>query len=263
MYSSAMRAYGRGEVDLREIPAAFCWTKMGAEAGQPLTGILQRKELERAAGGGIFAWGIGSSLGSGLKRLLQSNRAPSVIFSEMKAKPRAMDAKPQAIVLWLSYVSPDGDINPLPEHVVVTSRATLAGGKPKGRHYALFCDSDAPLYQDPGGEIYFGQLRNLDSGKPLGFSQVTSVVQRYELDPASGPRYPITFRARLAWPYFARLANPVRLSEKRVLELEKFSGTDSKRDADEWRHWAVATRNEAMRSVIHDRNPGNQLSLSV
>jgi 4-aminobutyrate aminotransferase-like enzyme len=46
------------------VPDIFCWTKMGTEAGQTLGTILRRKELERQAGSGIFAWGIGNSLGA-------------------------------------------------------------------------------------------------------------------------------------------------------------------------------------------------------
>ena len=35
-------------LDGTAIPGPFCWTKMQAEAGEPIEGIVNRKELERS-----------------------------------------------------------------------------------------------------------------------------------------------------------------------------------------------------------------------
>lgn len=42
----------------RSTPEVFCWSKMGPESGETLDQILRRKEIERVANGGFFAWGL-------------------------------------------------------------------------------------------------------------------------------------------------------------------------------------------------------------
>lgn len=39
------------------LPACFCWTRFGTEAGQSIDQIFERKEQERAANGGLFFGG--------------------------------------------------------------------------------------------------------------------------------------------------------------------------------------------------------------
>jgi hypothetical protein len=64
-----------------------------------------------------------------------------------------------------------------------------------------------PLTPGELARVRFGGLRNLRSGKPLGASQVTAVVQR--TNDECGTEYVIALRARLVEPYFVRLADPV------------------------------------------------------
>lgn len=86
---------------MNSIPDVFCWTKMGTEAGQSLTTIRQRKELERRAGGGVFAWGIGNSLGTAIydAQRLSPTGYIEVLFTEMLGKPKLIDAKPSQMLL--------------------------------------------------------------------------------------------------------------------------------------------------------------------
>src|SRR2546426_10436984 len=95
---------GTGPNNWPELPEIFCWTKMQAEAGQPLELILRRKEAERAAGGGLFFWGIGTSVARKLLQMLERGLHLKVLFSVMKAKPKPEDSSPAGISLWTSYV---------------------------------------------------------------------------------------------------------------------------------------------------------------
>jgi len=124
------------------VPNAFCWTKMGTEAGQTLDTILRRKELERRAGGGVFAWGIGNSLGSTAKLAMQESTEGKidVIFTQMKSVAKRIDVEPSQVLLWLRYVDENDQLVDLPSHSIITSRGktTLSGSKRS--HYALICN---------------------------------------------------------------------------------------------------------------------------
>ena len=61
-------------LDGTAIQGPFCWTKMQAEAGEPIDGFVNRKELERLCGGGEFWWGVGESRGRRRHRV-QGGRA--------------------------------------------------------------------------------------------------------------------------------------------------------------------------------------------
>ena len=65
---------------LKDLPKAFCWSKMGAEAGEQLERIIQRKEIERIANRGVFSWGVGTSLGDSLEVFRKESEPVSVIF---------------------------------------------------------------------------------------------------------------------------------------------------------------------------------------
>lgn len=191
-------------------PAAFCWTRMGAESGQALERILLRKDLERRAGGGLFVWGIGNGLGSGLNRLLAIEPQPQVLFSPIHGPAAAADENPIGVLLWLHYVRNDGTLATLPPASFVTSRDASGKGRVKTSHFALFCHAEEPLAAAELGILHFGDLRNLETKKPVGFSQVTAVVDRG--GSASGDRqYPVLLATRLMHPYAARLATPVPL----------------------------------------------------
>jgi hypothetical protein len=193
-----------------EIPQVFCWTKMGTESGQPLETILRRKELERRSGDGLFAWGIGNSLGmsTDLARKMSPYGEVDVLFSPMKSTPKPVDVEPPQVLLWLGYVDVDGSIVSLPSHMLVTSR----GGSEKRSHYALLCYSAEEIRADGAHILDAAYARNLASLNPIGASQVTSVV-RYENKLNGKPEKPyrIAFQAKLHGKGFVKLAHPIAM----------------------------------------------------
>lgn len=193
-----------------QLPATFCWTRFGPEAGEPLAGILERKERERSANGGIFYWGIGNALGPGIAELVGTSDQPEVLFSAIRSRPRTKDLSPAVTFRWTVAEDLDGRRFGLPPTVVVHSaRDAIDSGRP---HYALVCSSDQPLQLRDLGRLHFAALRNLRSGAVLGASQVTAVVRRLEIPPTDGAEYVVALRARLVAPYFVKLRDgvPVR-----------------------------------------------------
>lgn len=187
------------------LPGAFCWTRFGVEAGEPVEHILARKERERHLAGGVFLWGVGSPVGTALRVLAHLHPHPEVLFSPIGGSPQLHDRRPESVVRWLAAEDPDGVPFPLPVGAVVTSRVTL-----RSRRYALVCYREEPLRLDLGGPRLCREgLRNLLSGAPVGSSQVTAVVIR---DPGwAGPAdrgYPVALRAQLVPPYLVRLRDP-------------------------------------------------------
>lgn len=188
---------------------------MGSEAGQALDVILRRKEMERQAGRGTFAWGIGNSLGSSpdLARQLTPDGGVDILFSPMKSAPKAIDVTPPCLFLWLSYRLPDGSFANLPSHMLITSRGGASGSE-KRAHYALFCERSEEIDLSANlGVIDAVCARNLVSQNPLGASQVTAMVRyRRAESPLPQKPYPILFRARMHGEGFVRLGSPVVLS---------------------------------------------------
>lgn len=184
---------------------------MEAEAGQPLSAILIRKELERAAGSGIFFWGIGNALRERVAELVRRTPSPQVFFSVMKSRPRSVDADATNVLMWTSYVDSNGHTHPLPDHVLVLSRSVTTTA-PKTRHYALVCHSQTSLSHGHLATLDAGHLKNLGStAQRLGFSQVTAIVEHAQQRPL-GPMYTVAFRATLVVPHFVRLAQPLPLT---------------------------------------------------
>ena len=158
------------------LPPAFVWTKMGAESGEALAAIIQRKEYERWLGDGMFAWGIGNALGSAVSALAAETPNPMVVFSAMPSKPKTEDAQPTSVLLWTAYEDDLGAAHPLPAHMVVTSRGH-AGGADKVRHYALFCHSQAPLLNSTGVEgVAPAALRNFTTA--VSYTHLTLPTKR-------------------------------------------------------------------------------------
>lgn len=220
----------RGEV----LPSVFCWTKMGSESGQGLDAILQRKELERQSGGGLFSWGIGNSIGPALKHAREAVGSPSLtaLFTAMKSAPKNIDVAPNALVIWLGFTDECGSIAKLPEHMLVTSRAHGPSGAKKRSHYALICRRSSPIKTlDEFRRLNSSCVRNLVSAGRVGYSQVTSVV-RYntELAEPNSIAYPVMFDAELAGPWFVRLANPVAIEGILLKMYERACASQSSSD---------------------------------
>jgi hypothetical protein len=212
------------------LPISFVWTKFGTEAGQTITEILERKERERIANDGLFFWGIGNAVGPSIMALLASMKSPEVLFSPMKSPARAQDVSPESVVAWTSAAGLDGKPYSLPVCSMITSRFSVG----RLHHYALVCSSDSPLADPQKPSIRANEriapaaLCNFLTGRPLGASQVTSVVQQRAQPNSEGCLYPVSFRARLAPPYFVRLSAPRpvtgRVVESWAKELS-FSGS--------------------------------------
>lgn len=214
--------------EAEDVPGLFCWTKMGVEAGQDLRSILRRKELERQAGNGIFVWGIGNSVGPTIREVVANNKNLPVLFSPIQSKPRLVDVKPAALIVWLSYIDDRGEARPLPGHTLVTSRGDDPRTGSQKRHYALLCHSERSLLEEAPDEVDFDELRNAATSKTLGFSQVTALVRRTPREVGGigspGRRYQVPFKAELFSPYCVRLADgaslPSSLAEE-IVEVAK------------------------------------------
>jgi hypothetical protein len=179
------------------------WTRIGSEAGEPVNAIVERKEAERQAGGGLFCWGVGNPPSSGIATLVEARAPINVVFSLMRSNAKAIDHSPGSVLRWRAYLDAAGKVRPLPAHVRVTSR----GGK--DRHYALMCWSDEPLVLSDYCAFDHSVHRNL-SGAPIGATQVTALVRRISPDSAT-PLYRTGFGARLVESYWVKLveAEPV------------------------------------------------------
>jgi hypothetical protein len=210
-----------------EIPERFCWTKFGSEAGEGIDKILARKDRERVTNGGVFLWGIGNSVAPGIRALVRHEDEPAAIFSPMRAKAKTIDSAPARVVVWRGARGVDGREWDIPRGSTVTSRGDSSGGMRKRSHYALVCRSDAPLRHSSArsAQLRFGSICNLLSGSPLGYSQVTSVVGYRECNSDAGPLYAIGFRARLVYPYFVELFDPIVTDTSSLVSLN-FNGTE-------------------------------------
>ncbi len=192
------------------LPDLFCWTRFGTEAAESIEQILVRKEQERLANGGLFLWGIGNALGPSMKELTRRVARPEVVFSPIRSAPKSIDVEPSMIVSWTAGEGLDGRFFALPTHSRVTSRFDPSGRKLN--HYALVCFSDTPLLPLRNEDkIAFIQLRNLRTGRPVGASQVTAVVQNVGEAETATTMYDVAIRARLVHPYFVRLLRAVQL----------------------------------------------------
>ena len=199
-------------------PISFVWSRFGTEAGQTIDSILQRKERERLANGGVFYWGIGNAVGPSVAALVSQADRPEVLFSPIKSPARQEDAHPQCVVTWTEAIGLNGDPYTLPFRSLITSRFTVG----RQHHYALVCSSDSPLTNAHNADrstsegIFLGDLCNFLTGRQIGASQVTAVVQRRGQQSASGTVYPVSFRAKLVPPYFIRLSAPRPISREHV-----------------------------------------------
>lgn len=194
------------------LPVCFCWTRFGTEAGQAIGEIFERKEQERTANDGVFFWGIGNAIGPSIRELLRRTAIPEVLFSPIRSAPRLADAKPPSVVAWTAAETLGGEPFQLPEHSLVTSR--YDPNAPKESSYALVCFSPRPLNESRCDEqIALAKLRNLRTGRPVGASQVTAIVESMNIAAVEAPKYEVLIRAKLVEPYFLRLRGPLLLSK--------------------------------------------------
>ena len=222
---------------------------MGDEAGQPLSNIIIRKEMERKLGKGLFMWGIGNAIGQGIEVLLGRVKNPKVIFSKMKSKAKLIDNSPSKVFLWYSYVDRFGEIIPIPDHIFLTSRA-LSGRKIKQKHYALVCRKNDEIGQEKWQPIKFSAYKNIDSGKEkVGFSQVSAIVERNGGSNGIDIEYPVMFSAGLVSPYFVTLIHPVELPLKILDELNALLISPGLSCA-EWGEWVLSTKKTIVQNVI-------------
>lgn len=196
---------------LTNVPEVFCWTKMGTEAGQSLDAIIERKELERELGDGVFFWGIGTSLGQRIWQFIDSVSKPHVLFSPMQAKPKKIDSCPEKVFVWTAYLDRRGIKCKMPEHALVTSRG-LSNGQAKKKHYALVCRKSSPLLGDQWPSVNWAKLKNYNSDSNLGFSQVTAIVEYKRSVKFPCDDYNVLFGAELTYPYYITLVDPIELS---------------------------------------------------
>lgn len=242
---STVNATGKEEHD-EGIPPVFCWTKMGTEAGQALEVILRRKELERRSGQGLFAWGIGNSLGVAAKlaQLEAQHNEIDVLFTPMKSAAKLVDAAPRQVLLWLGYHNENGSQIQLPNHMVVTSRGNLERDGRKRSHYALICNGKHDITIPANmGVIDANRARNFASLNPLGASQVTAVV-RYQKIHGELPEkfYPVAFRAKLHGAGFVRLASPVAVDSDLAILYNEVCRSKT---AEDWAVGAAYLRQKA------------------
>lgn len=228
------------------LPDYFCWTRIGTEAGEPISHILERKERERVANAGVFVWGIGNAVGPSVRELVQRSSRPEVLFSPIKSPAKRQDVSPSAIAAWTWGETLDGDAFRLPEHSLVTSR--YDPGVPGKGHYALVCFSRSPIVPSQSEEeIVFSALRNVRTGRPIGASQVTAVVLHCRSYPRKTLIYEVAIRAELVHPYFIRLRQPVVLLNS--------AGADLRQD------WASSAL-QLIRQQRHESRP-SQLSIQL
>lgn len=217
-------ANGRGE-SMTDVPKFFLWSKIGTESGESLQVIIRRKEVERKACGGVFFWGVGNSVRTSLPTLRRLSPTSSVLFSEMRSKPKAIDIGPSRLLLWLAFEDEAGNRHPLPPHSFVISRGVADGAASNRAHYALICRTESAIDKEPVGELDATALVNIRSGRPVGYSQVTSVVALNGSAASQPMHYPVTFKATLSGAGQVRLTDCVEISTDDVAVVSESAET--------------------------------------
>ncbi|WP_237247967.1 hypothetical protein [Sideroxyarcus emersonii] len=208
--------------------------------------ILRRKELERRSGQGLFAWGIGNSLGvaATLARQEARGNGVEVLFTPMRSAAKHADVSPTQVLLWLGYHNEDGVETRLPSHMVITSRGSQGRVGGRRSHYALLCEGQRDITVPVNlGVIDANRAKNFASLNPLGASQVTAVV-RYQpaCDELPEKHYPVTFRAKLHGAGFVRLASPVVLEGDLANLYHKVCKSET---VEEWLEGTASLRQKA------------------
>lgn len=230
-----------------------CWTRMQAEAGQSLPFIVQRKECERRHGNGHFFWGVGNAPALAIDPLARKQTPVPVIFSEMKSKPKPADTHPAQILAWRRYLDFEGTEHPLPDHVLVTSKATITRAKKLRSYYALMCFTDSPLeLSEHGASFNHLSYRNVSQQSgPVGPSQVTALLKLTDANDDNPPTLTASYQTDLqAWltgSYWVRLSDPVMLRPEHLSAL----GHASDLEAEEWFNVVSAIRSSEPFPIDH------------
>lgn len=224
----------------------FCWSKIGTEAGENLSEIIQRKEIERLANNGTFLWGVGSSLGSSLDLLRERTTAPMVLFTNMLSKAKVIDECPKRIFMWVSYYDQYGQVRALPEYSFVTSRGTTSSETKKKNHYALICNSRLAIPSKEPSIIDGSTLVNLKSGKQVGASQVTSIVKQIRKASTVMKQYSVVFSAELKDEGQVRLAHFIEIKQQDVINVQKAARLNK-----------VQVWKETLSRLKNEQNPNN------
>ena len=213
-----------------------CWTRMQAEAGQSLPSIVQRKECERRHGDGHFFWGVGNAPARAINPLARQRTPVPVIFSEMKSKAKPVDTHPAQVLAWRRYLDVDDKEHPLPDHVLVTSKATITRANKLRGYYALMCFTNSPLeLSEDGASFNHLSYRNFsEQSAPVGPSQVTALLKLTDACDDNPPTLTTSYQADLqAWltgSYWVRLSDPVILRPEHLSALTHASDLE----AEEW-----------------------------
>jgi hypothetical protein len=197
-----------------------CWSRMQTEAGQELQAIVDRKELERSAGNGMFCWGVGNAPPRSIPDLARTGSDVDVVFSVMKSRPKAVDVAPSRLRIWRSFFDHSGREQPLPPASLITSRGDAAL-RARNVHYALMCRSGQELRLGDFGPFDPNAYRNFsDTGGAVGASQVTALLRRVSRE-APATAYKVNLRAKLGQGYWVRLGDPIDLTADRRSVLER------------------------------------------
>ena len=191
--------------------SVFVWTKIGIETGESIADIIDRKESEHSRGG-VFWWGIGTSLGPALRAEAEkSGGSIPIIFCEMLGKPQNHDVSPPLKVRWTRWRNWDGSEADVPNFVLVKSRGEDRSGKSKDKHYAVVCRPSGKLRLNPNGQLFDPRNCRTLSGKVPGDSQNTALLTGDITRSHPNGRYRITFAATLVRPWQTTLLHPVTI----------------------------------------------------
>lgn len=213
-------ADGSARCEHAEASDIVCWTRMHAEAGQELSRIVERKELERRAGQGTFFWGVGSAPPNAVPVLSRTDNMLPVLFSVMRSRPKPQDVAPDRVLAWRRFVDHSGVVRSLPPHALVTSRATT-----RAYHYALVCRSDRPLALTNLGWFDPAAYRNIGgTGAAVGASQVTALLRKSGISQAKS--YLVAMSAFLFGDLWVKLVDPIELGAVERAEVRDVGPLD-------------------------------------
>src|SRR6266704_209411 len=153
-------------------PAAFCWSKIGPEAGFTLDQIIRWKELQRSLSAGRFFWGVGGIPGREKQdAFIRTVDGPKVLFCEQLGEAKAEYKNPSATFLWTHYMDRTGHEIELPRFAAVTSKAGAS------RHYALVCKLEYPISVRTNISFDIGLFGNFQGSPNIANQQPAPIIE--------------------------------------------------------------------------------------